>query len=77
MSAKEMFENLGLEYKECKYHGEVVSISYVNKYNYSTKIRFDLENKRYIAYFGNDTAGNVDIDLHKAINKQIEELGWL
>jgi len=77
MSARELFKKLGLEYKECRYHGELVSISYINDYNFSTKVRFDLENKMYTAYFGEDeSAGYIDMDLYKAIGKQIEELGW-
>ena len=76
MTAKEMFEKLGLEYNECKYHGEIEEISYINEYNYSTKVKFDLKNKRIIAYFGENDAGNIVIELLQAINKQIEELGW-
>lgn len=76
MSAKEMFEELGYKYKECKYQGEIESISYITEYKYDTKVRFELRDKTYITYCEEDSAGYVDTDLYKAINKQIEELRW-
>lgn len=85
MSAKEMFEELGYEQEEYKdkiaYHLEQVVLGQKNCFGVS----FDKDFKSYHTYaygwFENgtpfDTNLCIDIKLHKAINKQIEELGWL
>ena len=64
MTAKEMFEKLG--YKE-DFH-----IAYIKYYN---------EKKDKYIWFSKPTKTveimfDIDMDLLKAINKQVEELGW-
>lgn len=78
MTAKEMFEKLGLTYSPTSYHHKIVVISYVNNDKFSTKVNFNLESKRIHCYFGanDELAGAINIELFKAIQKQVEELGW-
>lgn len=81
MSAKEMFEELGYEQKLEYYRGEVMRIKYVVDGNYHTQFMFDMNNKMFYSYFktndGSEMPAWVEIKHLKAINKQIEELGWL
>lgn len=83
MNAKEMFEELGFTYNECYYHHELDSIIYKRTEKRATQIEFMLDRKMYKVFFevsDIDTyellPSAVDMELHKAINKQIEELGW-
>lgn len=73
MTAREMFEELGYEYKE--YEGQISYTKWekdcVDEY-YPSSIDFDLKDKsisKVMCY--------IDFEEIKAINKQIEELGWL
>ena len=63
-SAREMFEELGYEEN---YH--ISYIMYFNK-NEDRYIWFEKDTKTFEARF------NIDMSLLKAINKQVEELGW-
>ena len=65
MSAKEMFEELGYEYER----NEVNQICICN-IEYDEWLWFYLD-KRTFEY--NE---EINMDLLKAINKQVEELGW-
>lgn len=76
MSAKEMFEELGYEYKESYFNNKLDRIIITDDYKYSTHIIFAIENQSIKATFKNDQAGWVSMKLLKAINKQVEELGW-
>ena len=76
MEAKQLFEELGYEqevgYKYidyAKFHKEV------NQYGY---VLFDLEKKTVLPTmeYGSTYAVEIDVNLLKAINKQVEELGW-
>ena len=70
MSAKEMFEELG--YKERP----------KNEYYTDAELIYDTQKRFYYSiYFDKDKTIDVSnqmitLDLLKAINKQIEELGW-
>lgn len=78
MKAKEMFEELGYEYNIVKYRNQIVRIEYILDYEYSSNVSFNLENKSFNVWFGEDkSSGGITIDMLNAINKQIEELGWL
>ena len=78
MSAKEMFEELGYEYRTIKYKGDLVNIEFIADGEYSSNIRFNLENKSFNVWYGeNEYSGGITIEIYKAINKQVEELGWL
>ena len=81
MSAKEMFEKLGYKQYKNKWDkqndkewGRETTIRYKQK---EIEVMFDLLDWDYCVY-GTGLCRNVavDIDLHKAINKQVEELGW-
>ena len=81
MTAKEMFEEYNLKQKICRFQGKIVAISYVSEENYKPQVRFDLENKTYKVFFkdyrsNDENVSVVDMELHKFINKQVEELGW-
>ncbi len=80
MSAKEMFEELDFTLIK---NNEMI-LEYENPYNET--IYFDKNEKYYSSYCRNnehdfdvyaDEAIIINMKLHKAINKQIEELGWL
>ena len=82
MTAKEMFEKLGFKKYKNKWDKETEKdwgkdcfIRYKTK---DIEIIFDNLDCDYCVY-GTGICRNVgvDIELHKAINKQVEELGWL
>lgn len=68
MTAKEMFEELGYEYERNEYS--------INCETGSGGVHFNLEYKHYTI---EDSVSilKLDIDLHKAITKQMQELGWI
>ena len=83
MTAKEMFEKLGFIYSECYYHHKLDSILYKRTEKRANQVEFMLDRKLYKVFFEISNVGTyellpsaVDMELHKAINKQIEELGW-
>lgn len=70
-SAKEMFEELGYEIdttRETENH-----LFYVSKY---AIIDFDLLRGDFYKYNQSGFRSPIDMKLLKAINKQVEELGW-
>lgn len=72
MSAKEMFEKLGYEY-----FNNGLRITYQNYKVSSCKlIEFNLQKKKM--WLADDDEEVVELSLKeiKAINKQVEELGW-
>lgn len=81
MSAKEMFEEYNLKQKICRFQRKIIEISYVSKKEYKPQVIFNLEQKTYRVFYKDfsgysENASVIDMILHKAINKQIEELGW-
>lgn len=76
MKAKEMFEELGYE--------QSINKKYTLEYRYYTytdtwRVRFKKNNKKL--YINGEITDykeltNINNDIFKAINKQIEELGW-
>lgn len=77
MKAKKMFEELKYEYNIVKYRNQIVRIEYIQDYEYSSNITFNLESKSFNVWFGEDKqSGGITVDMLNAINKQIEELGW-
>lgn len=74
MTAKEMFEKQGFSYRSTDDVIEYLFKS-INSRRY-LKINFDLKNKTYFVMECDDIA-TIDMDIHKAIQKQLEELGWL
>ena len=76
MSAKEMFEELGYEEENDKNYIEYTKyMKNIKQYAY---IYFDLEEKVILPTmeYSSSYALEIDMNLLKAINKQIEELGW-
>lgn len=80
MSAKEMFEELGYKLiRECKYYllyekALKEDAEYENDYLH---ISFEKQEKAFIKTYGDDNSPEiVSMQELKAINKQIEELGW-
>ncbi len=82
--AKEMFEELGFHYDKTASKIVIFEIWYdgLNNLHHSEFIRFKnvdnkwwklIPKKEIILNFDKD----IDIKLFKAINKQVEELGWL
>ena len=77
-SADEMFEELGYEKKEIYYKNDIENVIYFIKDDeYSTNIEFKHSIKLVRVYYGENKAGNFNIDILQAINKKIEELGWI
>ena len=70
MSAKEMFEELG--YEEIKEHSSMFAIIVYS--NGKDNIYFDYDKK--FSKEGYGSFSFIDMELLKAINKQVEELGW-
>ena len=79
MTAQEMFEQLGYELDRNNnllnyidyWKNEETKYGVMNR-----RICFDLRRKRYYALYSFETVG-IDMPTHRAIQKQIEELGWL
>lgn len=82
MSAKEMFENLGYELiEDSKSYLRYANYFGGNKYQGGELIDFDKKNKEF-RLTRKSCQGNVHFKYGtlkelQAINKQIEELGWL
>lgn len=86
MKAKEMFEELGYKQENDTFdkgiHYHLIQIVAGDENHYG--VSFNKETKTYHTYaygwFKNgvhfDSNLSIDIKLNKAINKQIEELGW-
>lgn len=72
MTAKEMFEKLGYK-KDTTYK----IYGHLYYFNEDIKIDFDLEDKDFYKYSClNDCRCSINMQELKAINKQVEELGW-
>ena len=85
-SAKEMFEELG--YKQEENNKRYISYCWYYYEDYEDKdcmrkIVFDLQDKGFLAYSPynldkyKDCSIFIDLKELQAINKQVEELGWL
>ena len=74
-SAKKMFEELGFKGLETDY--SLVYRYMGTEIDYKCEIYFYLMCKEYEYTVENDECTSVDMKLHKAIHKQLEELGWL
>ena len=72
MSAKEMFEELGRIQTTTEYDNYKADIDYLDEKTEQTNIFFDLENKKV----GLINIYKISMQELKAINKQVEELGW-
>jgi len=72
MSAKEMFKELGYEYED----KELIDIIEITKDTFYLRIDSD-KRKIVVEEYDKDTLCEISYDLLQAINKQIEELGWL
>lgn len=71
MTAKEMFENLGyIECENADSSTKYPQIEYAKSYEEDITFIID-EHKIYISNY------HITLDLLKAINKQVEELGWI
>ena len=79
-TAKEMFEELGYRYKG---FGNTIAYSNYDPYSYEYKdIKFDnktktIDCKKGGNYFEPDKKFDITMQELQAINKQVEELGWL
>ena len=72
MIAKEMFEELGFEYRKELYEKDkLIEIQFNN--NNGTWVTIS---KEKIEYVENHNKSQLPLNMLKAINKQIEELGW-
>lgn len=72
MKAKELFEELGFEYRKELYEKDkLIEIQFNN--NNGTWVTIS---KEKIEYVENCNKSQLPLNMLKAINKQIEELGW-
>lgn len=76
MNAKEMFEELGYTYQESYFNYDLDEIIYHKKGKFTPQIKFSLNHKIIYVYRDEIKASSFDIKILKAINKQVEELGW-
>lgn len=79
MTAKEMFEKLGFYYEEREYGFSYDA--YDSETGWLRFVAFDIKNKtveihRINIYWNYETKYTKHTHLDKAINKQVEELGW-
>lgn len=81
MSAKEMFEKLGYKLaNDCEYYlfyekALKENPEYENDYLH---ISFEKKDKAFIKTYGDDNSPEIiTMEELQAINKQVEELGWL
>lgn len=72
MRAKEMFEELGRIQTTTEYDDYKSDIDYLDEKTEQTNIFFDLESKK----IGFINIYKITMQELKAINKQVEELGW-
>lgn len=78
MYAKEMFERMGYIYQESYWNETLLEIKYISSKKFGTNVYFNIEYKTFkLTRKYNDKSGWCDSELLQAINKQIEELGWL
>lgn len=80
MSAKEMFEKLGYTYQEVYFEDELDEINYSENGRWALQIIFSLNHKNIIVYRkyeGKSRPIAISVEILQAINKQVEELGWL
>lgn len=73
MTAREMFESLGYEY--CKYYDRDRIIQYYNEKEDIQFLFWIAEQEFSVSEYGE--LKNITVDEFKAIQKQMEELGWL
>ena len=71
-TAREMFSELGYE---CNKYDNIIEYFTKSK-GWYCYVTFDLAHEEYFVNENNDF-GYVDAKLHRAITKQMEELGWL
>ena len=72
MTAKEMFEKLGFNYRKELYEKDKLIEIQFNNYN-GTWVTIS---KEKIEYVKDHDKSKLPLNLLKVINKQIEELGW-
>ena len=79
-SAKEMFKELGYKYEELFFEEKLDEIYYLKSGRWTSQVKFSLNHKCVTVYRENEKEvkqSSFDIKLLSAINKQVEELGWL
>lgn len=91
MTAQKMFESMGFKKDKFDYFGldrfiYKKPIVYEEEYLYTFVVLFDKEEKITSVYcdeysedyeYGYDAPPAIDMELLKAINQQVKELGWL
>lgn len=73
MEAKEMFEKLGYG----DYFNNGLRITYSNFDKECKMVEFDLKKKQLILADDSEEVFELSLEELQAINKQVEELGWL
>ena len=77
MKTEEMFKKIGYEYD---YNEGEFEFGYVKKHTtekYSLYIMFKRLTKEYYKVDGDKRRRAISIEEHKAINAQLQDLGWL
>lgn len=74
MTAKDIFEFLGWKITTDEY--DTLIYTYKTNEDLYLKIRFNKLDKVFQIYYNHESMNVLNIDDLKAINKQIEELGW-
>ena len=75
-SARKLFEELGYTYQESYFEEKLDEINYSKSGGYDTQIIFNLNHKCIKVYRKENKASWFDVKMLKAINQQINELGW-
>jgi hypothetical protein len=91
MTAEEMFKELGFRPDPFNCIGNILKYFYEIKYNSNARyiVEFDCNDDGYYMYYYQvkdplnnnnvilEKQARVTVDLHKAITKKMEELGWI
>lgn len=75
-SAKELFGELGYTYQESYFEERLDVINYSKSGNYAPQIIFNLNGKCVMVYRKENKTSWFDVKILKAINQQVNELGW-
>lgn len=76
--ADEMFEKLGYKKDIIFYNDKVDTISYARDKNYSSNVDFNCIGKTVKVHYGEEkNDGHITMNILKAINFKVKELGWI
>lgn len=73
-TAEELFSELGYEKQEIYYNSDIENVIYFINDQYSSNIEFKYSAKLVRVYYGENKAGNFNMNILQIINKKCQEL---